>query len=249
MSIFLRKRQALSFKRRLVYAALMVFWQTQEASAGIMLNGTRIILGANDRSTSAIVSNPSKSDFAVQAWVNDAKDDKDQLSPFIAMPALFKVRAGEEQVVRIIKTPGKLPEDRESVFYFNAQEIPALDEKTSNSLKVSVRTRVKLFYRPANLQGSAEDAPKKLSWKLLEQPAGSVLRVTNSSDYFITFIGIQLMDGGPPIELQDVDMVPPKSSVDYTLKRKVKSTTASVEYSTINDFGGYSAPLKSSVSF
>jgi len=213
-----------------------------------MLNGTRIILNADERSASTIVSNLSKSDYAVQTWVNDAADSKDRLSPFIAMPALFKVLAGEEQVVRIIKTPGQLPEDRESVFYFNAQEIPVLDEKQDNALKVAVRTRVKLFYRPGKLPGKVQEAPGQLSWKLVDHASGTLLRVTNPSAYHITFIGIRVMDGNTPIDLSDVDMVPPKSSLDYPLKRKLKSA-ATVEFSTINDFGGYSDPLKSSAKF
>ncbi|EIK63634.1 fimbrial biogenesis chaperone [Pseudomonas lactis] len=239
----------LRLRAGLLCVALAALWPLPQAFAGIMLNGTRIILNADERGTSMIVSNVTRSDYAVQTWVNDATDSKDRLSPFIAMPALFKLQAGEEQVVRIIKTPGQLPENRESVFYFNAQEIPMLSEKQDNALKVAVRTRVKLFYRPAKLPGSAQQSPTQLSWKLLEQPGGAVLRVINPSAYHITFIGIRVMDGNDSIELQDVDMVSPQSSQDYVLKRKLRSPTATVEFSVINDYGGYSAPLKSDISF
>ncbi|BAQ75540.1 gram-negative pili assembly chaperone [Pseudomonas sp. Os17] len=237
------------FRGALLCASLALLWPVPQASAGIMLNGTRIILNADERSASTIVSNLTSSDYAVQTWVNDAADSKGSLSPFIAMPALFKVRAGEEQVVRIIKTPGQLPEDRESVFYFNAQEIPLLEQKQENTLKVAVRTRVKLFYRPGHLPGSAQDAPGQLTWKLLAQPSGTVLQVTNPSAYHITFIAIRVMDGDTPIELQDVDMVAPKSTQDFPLKRRLKSGSATVEFSIINDYGGYSDPLKSSATF
>lgn len=233
----------------LLCAALTALWPLPHAFAGIMLNGTRIILNADERGTSMIVSNVTGSDYAVQTWVNDVTDSKDRLSPFIAMPALFKLQAGAEQVVRIIKTPGQLPQDRESVFYFNAQEIPMLGEKQDNALKVAIRTRVKLFYRPSKLSGSAQQAPTQLSWKLLEQPGGTALRVINPSAYHITFIGIRVMDGNSAIELQDVDMVSPQSSQDYSLKRKLNSSTATVEFSVINDYGGYSPPLKSDISF
>jgi len=230
-------------------AVLAALWPVPQASAGIMLNGTRIIFDAAERSTSTVVSNLTASDYAVQTWVNDATDSKHQLSPFIAMPALFKVRAGEEQVVRIIKTPGQLPEDRESVFYFNAQEIPVLDKKQENALKVAVRTRVKLFYRPSSLSGTAQEALGTLSWKFIDRPSGTVLQVTNPSAYHITFIGIRVVDGGTAVELQDVDMVAPKSSQEYPLKHKLKSTSATVEFSSINDYGGYSDPLKSHATF
>lgn len=214
--------------------------------AGVMLNGTRIILNADDRNASTIVTNLTKSDYAVQVWVNDEKDDNVSRSPFIAMPALFKVRSGEEQVVRIIKTPGQLPADRESVFYFNAQEIPVLSEGEKNTLKVAIRTRVKVFYRPQHLLGKAIDAPVKLTWTLVDTASGSALRVNNPTPYHVTFIGIRVLEGTIPTELKDVDMIAPNSSLDFPLGHLVKAGKVAVEFSFINDYGGYSDILKSS---
>lgn len=249
MNTSLRLRSGLSHRNWLFCAALITLGPDSQASAGIMLSGTRIILSADQHSVSTVVSNPIGNDYAVQTWVSDVKDSKDLLAPFIALPALFKVRAGEEQVVRIIKTPGQLPEDRESLFYFNAQEIPQLDHQQHNPLKVAQCSRAKLFYRPGNLPGTSQQAPSQLQWKLLDQPSGTVLRVTNPSAYHVTFMGIRIMDGGQPIELKDVGMVTPRSSQDYRLKHKLKSTTATVEFSIINDYGGYSDPIKSSAGF
>ncbi|ROL74337.1 pilus assembly protein [Pseudomonas protegens] len=249
MNTFLRLRSGLTHRNWLFCAALITLWPDSQASAGIMLSGTRIILNAEQHSVSTIVSNLTGNDITVQTWVSDVKDSKDSLTPFIALPALFKVRAGEEQVVRIIKTPGPLPEDRESLFYFNAQEIPLLDHQQGNPLKVVQCTRAKLFYRPGNLPGTPQEAPSQLQWKLLDQPSGTVLRVTNPSAYHVTFMGLRIMGGGRPIELNDVGMVTPRSSQDYRLNHKLKSTTATVEFSIINDYGGYSDPIKSSVRF
>lgn len=214
--------------------------------AGVMLNGTRVILNADDRNASTIVTNLTKSDYAVQVWVNDEKDDNASRSPFIAMPALFKVRSGEEQVVRVIKTPGQVPPDQESVFYLNAQEIPVLTEGEKNTLKVAIRTRIKLFYRPHNLSGSAIEAPGKLTWKLVDASSGSLLRVNNPTPYHVTFIGVRVLEGVTPTELKDVDMVAPNSSLDLPLGHLVKAGQVAVEFSFINDYGGYSDILKSS---
>lgn len=214
--------------------------------AGVMLNGTRIILNFDDRNASTIVTNLTTSDYAVQVWVNDEKDDNASRSPFIAMPALFKIRSGEEQVVRIIKTPGTLPTDRESVFYFNAQEIPVLSEDDKNTLKVAIRTRVKVFYRPQHLLGKAIDAPGKLTWALVDTASGSALRVNNPTPYHVTFIGIRVLEGATPTELKDVDMITPHSSRDFPLGHLVKAERVAVEFSFINDYGGYSDILKSS---
>lgn len=208
-------------------------------SAGVILNGTRIILSADDRNASTVVTNLTKDTYAVQSWVNDEKDDNVEHSPFIAMPALFKLKAGEEQVVRIIKTPGKLRNDRESVFYFNAQEIPIASGNDGNTLKVAIRTRIKVFYRPTDLMGTAIDAPGLLSWELVGNGASQVLRINNPTPYHVTFIGIRIIDGDAPIELEHVDMVAPKSTLDFTVGA-LKTSSVDVEYSFINDYGGYS---------
>jgi chaperone protein EcpD len=63
-------------------------------------------------------------------------------------PPLFRLDAMKEQMVRIVPTAHNLPTDRESVFYFNAQEIPAASNDDGNTLKIALRTRIKLFYRP-----------------------------------------------------------------------------------------------------
>ncbi|MHC8339514.1 fimbrial biogenesis chaperone [Pseudomonas sp. HLT2-19-2] len=229
----------------LMVLAVGIFY-VPAGNAGVMLNGTRIILNADDRNASTIVTNLTRSDYAVQVWVNDEKDDNTSSSPFIAMPALFKIRSGEEQVVRIIKIPGQLPSDRESVFYFNAQEIPVLSDGENNTLKVAIRTRVKVFYRPQKLPGQAIDAPRQLTWTLVDTASGSVLKVNNPTPYHVTFIGIRVLEGTTPSELEDVDMVAPNASLDLPLGHFIKAAKVAVEFSFINDYGGYSDIVKSS---
>jgi P pilus assembly chaperone PapD len=55
-----------------------------------------------------------------------------------------------------VRTGGSLPEDRESVFWLNVKSIPATDDSVphNNVLQVVVKSRLKLFYRPAGLEGS-----------------------------------------------------------------------------------------------
>ncbi len=43
-----------------------------------------------------------------------------------------------------------LPQDRESLFYFNLREIPPRSDKP-NSLQLALQTRIKFFYRPQSL--------------------------------------------------------------------------------------------------
>jgi P pilus assembly chaperone PapD len=118
------------------------------AQAGVTLSGTRIIFDASKRDASITAGNGTDKPYAVQAWVNTEEDDHAISAPFIATPPLFRLDAMKEQMVRIVPTAHNLPTDRESVFYFNAQEIPAASNDDGNTLKIALRTRIKLFYRP-----------------------------------------------------------------------------------------------------
>lgn len=51
-----------------------------------------------------------------------------------------------------------LPQDRESLFYFNLREIPPKSSKP-NTLQLALQTRIKLFYRPAPLAVNPNDKP------------------------------------------------------------------------------------------
>lgn len=65
-------------------------------------------------------------------------------------PPLFRLGAGQENNLRILRTGGNLPEDRESLYWMNIKSIPSTTEKQDNvnTLQIAVKTRIKLIYRP-----------------------------------------------------------------------------------------------------
>ncbi|WP_268628645.1 fimbrial biogenesis chaperone, partial [Escherichia coli] len=75
-----------------------------------------------------------------------------------------------------------LPQDRESLLWVNVQEIPPTP-KQDNVLQVAIRTRIKLFYRPASLAGSPEEAASKVRW----ERSGNTLKAINDSPYYLSF--------------------------------------------------------------
>lgn len=60
-----------------------------------------------------------------------------------------RVEPGAKSQVKIQALPSvaALPQDRESVYYFNLREIPPKSDKP-NTLQLALQTRIKLFYRP-----------------------------------------------------------------------------------------------------
>jgi fimbrial chaperone protein len=89
-------------------------------------------------------------------------------APFIVTPPVFRINPKAGQTVRLVFTGKDLPQDRESVFYLNTLEIPSLNSAYAgqNQMLVMLRNRLKVFYRPPGIEGSARKAPKQLSFHL-----------------------------------------------------------------------------------
>lgn len=208
--------------------------------AGVMINKTRIIYDANDKSATSTLSNVSGDNYAVQVWVNGASDRSDEQVPFIATPALFRIAPSEDQIIKIIKLPDNtLSKDRESVFYFNAQEIPSIKKgQNANKLTIAIRSRIKIFYRPAGLKGKPEDAIEKLSWQRIYRDGKTWLRATNNTPWNISFSEINFVAEGKSTQVKTPEMLTPFSHEDYYLSASPLGQKGNVVFSVINDYGG-----------
>lgn len=226
-----------------IVTALWLVSPSLPAHGGIVLNNTRVVFDGGKRETTVTVSNPTTQAYAVQAWVNTAADDDSIAAPFMATPPLFRLDSRKEQSVRLLGTQAGLPTDRESLFYFNVQEIPAAKSAEDNVLKVALRTRIKLFYRPQGLAGSPLEAGGQLQWILSRQAGRQHLRVINPTPFHVSFIGIKVVAERREDEIYAPVMVAPFASRSYPLANQDWAPDA-VVFSTINDHGGYSTPLR-----
>lgn len=223
--------------------AIMLASFSSTSQAALTLNGTRVVFDSDKRSTSLIVSNPSERTFAVQTWVNTAADDTTTAVPFISTPPLFRLNPGKEQQVQINGLPNTLPTDRESLFYFNVQEIPEANAQDKSVLNIALRTRIKLFYRPHQLKDNPISRLKDLQWSFREIDGKPHLEVNNPTPFHVSFIHLHVIDQGNKQVVENVEMVEPMSRRSYALKGVKPGRHLQVELSAINDYGGYTAPL------
>lgn len=236
-----------SLLRQLLLITAVTSCIVSSAHAALTISATRIVHGSDKQSSSIIVANPSTQLFAVQSWVDTQTDDGTTAVPLIAAPALFRLDPGKQQTVQINRIPNDLPEDRESLFYFNVQEIPQAQEEQTNTLTIALRTRIKLFYRPATLQGSPEESLKTLQWSVQHANGKAQLLVHNPSPYHYTFRRVQL---GSPTERRNIEaqeMVTPKSTVAYDLPTQALSPGTQVFFTTISDYGGTTSEMAAPV--
>lgn len=205
---------------------------TQSAWAGVVVGGTRVIYDGSKKETSISVNNTEATKpYLIQSWVEEVSDTGARKAPFIITPPLFRLDAGQENVLRIIRTGGQLPENRESVYWVNIKSIPSSEKTEANQLQITVKTRIKLFFRPAGLSGNAGDAYKAL----IVTRSGNQLLVNNPTPYHVSFYQVSV--GGK--EVNDPGMIAPQSSLTLTLP---PGAVGAASWQSINDFGGISPP-------
>jgi P pilus assembly chaperone PapD len=215
------------------------------ASASVVVGGTRVVFPAANGEVTVRLNNVGSAPALVEAWIdsgNPASTPETAKVPFLITPPLARMNAGRGQSLRIVYTGQPLPTDRESLFWLNVLEIPpkpvAKPGEEQNTLQFAVRSRLKLFFRPAELAGDALDAAKLITWSVAADGAGYVLTAHNPTPYYITFSQLSLKFGQVPYALAG-GMVAPLSSLRLPLKdlSHVPVAGTPIDYTTINDFG------------
>ncbi|PYG49644.1 P pilus assembly chaperone PapD [Pantoea sp. AG1095] len=194
--------------------------------ASITVGGTRLIYNASENEASLPVSNTQDGvPYLIQSWVELSENSEGQV-PFIVTPPLFRLDAGHENTLRIIYTgEKKLPENRESVFWLNVKSIPSMTRSDENRLLIAVKTRMKLFYRPALL---ASELAGEAWGKLKFEPRGEHLLIINPTPFYVSLYSLKVGDKS----ISQPPMISPFSS------ETVAGIGKQVTWKAINDFGG-----------
>lgn len=224
-------------------ALLLLALPFTASHAALTLSSTRIVFDSDKTSTSIIIRNPSKQPYAVQTWVNTVADNATVAVPFLVVPQLFRLSPGKEQQVQINNLPNNLPNDRESLFFLNAQEIPQANKEAGNVLNIALRTRIKLFYRPQQIKGSPSGQLKHLEFSLHDNNGQPQLQVTNPTPFHYTFSRLEISSKGQQTAVKAIDMVAPFAQQTYPAPGIKPAPGLQARFSIINDFGGYSEPL------
>ena len=223
--------------------AMTLCLQWTDASGGVMLGGTRLIAHEKKREASISMKNTGTAPYVVQAWI-DAGEGENK-TPFIVTPPLSRLDPGMENSLRVMRGPAPLPGERESVFWLNVKEIP---EKSSeeNVLQMAVRTRIKLFYRPAGLIGNASEARERLQWAVSNgDKGGAVLKVANPTPYHVTLTSLNINEGQQEI---NADMLAPFGELIYPLTGIERPQEIEVIFPTLDDYGAETPQEKVKVS-
>lgn len=200
------------------------------AHAGVIINGTRLVYQGEKKESSLGISNPDDTDYLVQSWV-DAGGKNLAKAPFLITPPLFRLNGNEENVLRVVRTGGNLPEDRESLFWLNIKSIPSSKKMDGvNTLQIAINTRIKLIYRPAAVKGKPEAVADRLSW----HREGNDLVVNNPTPFYMNFQSVTLNGHN----VKKAAWAVPKGETHIALPANSSGNT--LAYSVITDYGSIS---------
>ncbi|OTG80102.1 hypothetical protein B9T31_16465 [Acinetobacter sp. ANC 4558] len=204
--------------------------------ASLSLDRTRTIFDGKEKSVSLRVYNSSERlPFLAQSWFENEKGEKIE-EPFIATPPIQRVEPKQQTQVKIEKlNTAELPQDRESVYYFNFRQIPPKSEKP-NVLQLTVQTKTKLFYRPASLfMSGTEISNNPWQKKLILKASGQEVIAVNPTPYYITVSAISPIKGKESFEGFEAFMVAPFSNLSLNFKLNQVGTKPFITY--IDDYG------------
>lgn len=222
-----------------VFLTLIGLLWSSVGLANVVITGTRVIYPAQKKEIGIELTNASSTPALVQAWISDDKDNADNATPFVITPPIFRMEGDKKQTLRVIYTHEKtLPQDRETLFYFNLLDIPPMPKESEgqNYLQFSLLSKLKFFYRPKNLSPSIEKSYNHLKVNLNNQG----ITIHNPTPYFMTVSEVALLarqdDEQSVSQTATTPMIEPFGQANITID------TAHANFAKltlVNDYGGH----------
>ncbi|HDC4393599.1 TPA: fimbria/pilus periplasmic chaperone [Enterobacter cloacae] len=213
---------------------------TSTKSFSVKLGATRIIYNPDSSGATLPIINPQDYPILVQAQVYG--EDKQSKAPYMVTPPLFRLDGNQQSRVRVVRTGGSFPSDRESMSWLCITGIPPKPEdvwghdsdgktqapkEATLEVQLRINSCIKLLLRPSSLKGDASDSADKLSWKR----EGGNLKVTNPTPYYMNLKDVTV--GGRKVE--NLDYVAPRAEKTFRLPA---GGSGQVQWKVITDYGG-----------
>ncbi|MFJ9993472.1 molecular chaperone [Pseudomonas putida] len=219
---------------------LAAFLLCTQANASVVIATTRVVYPAESSEVTVRLSNEGRYPSLVQAWVDEGgpEDAEGELEgPFSVTPGLFRLDPGKRQSLRVLHDGRAMPADQESLHWLNVLDVPPKGGG-DNSLQISLRTRIKLFYRPQGLVGKPADAHARLTWRLVREPQGWMLQADNPTPYHVNLAKLEAVQPGSALPAS-VGHVAPRGSARFALSSAPSRPegVSQVRYQYLDDYG------------
>ncbi|MGV3346225.1 molecular chaperone [Enterobacteriaceae bacterium LUAb1] len=211
-------------------------------AGGVSFTRNRMVYHEGEKAISIAVQNHGSAPYLIQTGIS-VRDGNSDPAPFLVTPPLFRLEGNTQNMMRIVRISGQLPQDRESLFYYYATAIPGQQhapegQVTGNDnkgsvgaqLSIAMKTVLKLFYRPRNLTMTIDQAHHMMRFV----QKGENIIINNPTPYYQSFAHMKF-DGIAQDLDKNLSMVAPMSHLLFPAgKRHVHKITWSV----MTDYGG-----------
>jgi len=170
------------------------------AQATIVLPSTRIVFDGSKSDVTLMLDNHGPAE-RVTIWVDEGdpkQPPEASNAPFAVTPPLVRVDTDGTRPARVVRLPdAKLPGDRESLFWLNVRGIAEGKDKLpadKNRMAITIRSRIKLFYRPPGLAGNSAQAAQALRWRWRQDPSSgtATLTIDNPTPWHVNLNALSL---------------------------------------------------------
>ncbi|MCU4413024.1 molecular chaperone [Acinetobacter sp. WU_MDCI_Axc73] len=231
-------------KAIMIVLTILSILPSVSANAGILAAKTRVVFEEGQRERSIMLANVNDYPVILQAWVDQGEGSPDHSEvPFITLPPVSKMAAKGIQSLRMVYNGQILPSDRETVYWLNLYEIPAVHQPDQDDayLSLAMNTQMKIFYRPKQLKTfKLADIANQLHFSLHKNDEKWVLECQNPTPYHVSIINIQLSDQTQSIQSNtEIDMMSyPQSQRQYDMNGTLSSVSQyQLSFSLIDDLG------------
>ncbi|HHR5914061.1 TPA: fimbria/pilus periplasmic chaperone [Providencia alcalifaciens] len=237
-----------SFSSYPYYAAMAQNTAANDNFFGVELGATRVIYDPTSSGATLAVKNNQNYPMLVQSQVF-AEDAKSK-APFTVTPPIFRLDGQQTSRIRIIRTGGDFPKDRETLQWLCVKGIPpedgdewaksdsteSLKRQPSLAVKFSVSNCIKLFVRPNTVKGHPEDVAGKVTW----EKQGRVLKGSNPTPFYINLTELKVGKEN----IKSIHYIPPFGSYSFELP---VSSSGDVQWKIVTDYGGESELFKTAL--
>lgn len=222
---------------------------TSTKSFSVKLGATRIVYNPDSSGATLAIINPQDYPILVQSQVYG--EDKQSKAPFMVTPPLFRLDGSQQSRVRVVRTGGNFPADRESLSWLCVTGVPPKPEdvwgqdkdgktqapkEATLEVQLRINSCIKLLVRPASLKGDVSDIAGQLTWKR----AGNSLKAINPTPFYMNLKEVTV--GNRKVE--GLDYIPPRGERSFALPGGV---AGQVQWKVITDYGGDSREFQAAL--
>ena len=208
-------------RRRATTSLLVAASHVSAASFGVSPIG--VTIAAREQSGSVVVTNSGSDEIVIQVrsytWTQNGQESRTETRELILNPPIFKLPAGEQQLVRIASRVAP-SQDAERAYRLVFGEVPANSTEAGGGFRIRVAMDIPLYVEPVVV------SPAQLEWRFEPGPAGGRLVATNSGGRHFRLRDVRVGAGTETIHAIPRIVVLAKSTLAIELPEQARNAQA-----------------------